>query len=393
MKRIEFGELRIGPIARMHLDEVCESNWASMGPKVKAFEMAWNNLFNYCDSVAVSSGTDAVLNACLSLYDFGAKRGDEIIVPALGFIATSNAVRLAGFVPVFVDVNISDMNIDCSQIIKNITNKTIAIIAVHTMGQMCDMLNIVNIAADYGLMVIEDSAEAHGAKIFNTTTGNFGAMACFSFYIAHLVCCGEGGMVSCPTHKLGNIIRSTRSHGRNNADLYFDHVRVGLNSKMNDMEASLGLEGLSNFWETFFIRSYTMRTLLDNLPDGSAHLANFVKNSYATNKHEYGLMETVNCPHGFSIVAERYGNTPLFYIEELQDKLDENNISWKRNFGCIPTQHRAFADMGYTLGDFPNAEWIGDHGIHIGCHQYLTKDDINRISNVLNNFFIERIHS
>ena len=117
MKRIEFGELQIGDMARQNLLHVCETHWASGGPKVKALEKEWSSLFGYKRSVAMSSGTDGCINACLTLYDLkDAKRGNEIIVPALSFIATSNAVRAAGFTPKFVDVEKETLNINPSQI-------------------------------------------------------------------------------------------------------------------------------------------------------------------------------------------------------------------------------------------------------------------------------------
>jgi len=94
--RVEFGELRIGEKAKQNLINCVETNWASGGPKVKEFEDRWSGLFDYGFSKAMSSGTDACINACMTLYDFGAKRGDEIIVPALSFIATSNAVLASG---------------------------------------------------------------------------------------------------------------------------------------------------------------------------------------------------------------------------------------------------------------------------------------------------------
>ena len=117
MNRIEFGELRIGQQARDNLNHVCDTNWASGGPKVKELEEKWSNLFGYKRSVAMSSGTDGVTNACLALYDIkNAKRGvSEVIVPALSFIATSNGVRAAGLIPRFVDANTLGM-------IKNIMN-------------------------------------------------------------------------------------------------------------------------------------------------------------------------------------------------------------------------------------------------------------------------------
>ena len=82
----------------------------------------------------------------------------------------------------------------------------------------------------------------------------------------------------------------------------------------------------------------------------------------------------INCPHGFSITCKKEGQ-----INKVKLTFDKYNIHHKKNFGCIPTQHKAFADMGYNLGDFPQAEWIGDNGVHIGCHQYLTEDDMDRI--------------
>jgi len=363
VNRIEFGEVRIGEKALDNLKHCCETNWVSGGPKVKEFERKWNDLFDYEDSVAVSSGTDAVINACLALYDFGAKRGDEIIVPALSFIATSNAVRAAGFTPVFVDVDIETLNIDVSKIKSAITDKTVAIIAVHTMGKMCEMDVICGIAEDYGFKVIEDAAEAHGASYQGIRVGKWGDASTYSFYVAHLVCCGEGGMVSCNTQEYANIIKSTRSHGRPHDSIYFNHLRTGINSKMNDLEASIGLEAIDVFWKTFNTRHKTMLDIREACR-GFEDVAIF-------SEQESG---DVNCPHGFSVTCVDTGR-----INIIKTTLDKYNIHHKRNFGCIPTQHKAFSDMGYSLGDFPAAEWIGDNGIHIGCHQYLTEENIDRI--------------
>jgi dTDP-4-amino-4,6-dideoxygalactose transaminase len=369
MDRIEFGELRIGDTARAHLIDVCDTSWASMGPKVEQFEKEWSDLFLYKDSVAVSSGTDACINACLALYDIaGASRGDEVIVPALSFIATSNAVRMAGFTPVFVDIEKETLNIDPSKIEDSITEKTRAIMVVHTMGRPCDMTAIVEIAHKHGLRIIEDACEAHGALHKLKRIGHFGDMTCFSFYVAHLVCCGEGGIVSTNDESIAQVLRSTRSHGRPFDSIYFDHQRAGINSKMNDLEASIGLEGIENFHDTFNTRKHTMiRFRMACL--GFEDVVWFSEEE----------ARDFNCPHGFSITAQKEGD-----IVKVTDCLDRYNIHWKRNFGCIPTQHAAFSDMGYSLGDFPNAEWVGENGIHIGCHQYLSEEDIARVETALN---------
>ena len=364
MKRIEFGELVIGDVARNNLMHVCDTNWASGGPKVKQLEKEWSDIFGYKRSVAMSSGTDAVIASCLALYDIAdAKRGDEVIVPALSFIATSNAVRAAGLTPVFVDVKKETLNIDETKIEEAITSKTVAIMPVHTMGRPAEMDIICDIAEEYNLIVIEDACEAHGATYKQKYIGHWGDMSVYSYYIAHLVCCGEGGMVSVNDDHLADVLASCRSHGRPFNSIYFDHQRVGYNSKMNDLEASIGLEAVGVFWETFNTRHATMKRM--RAAAGGYEDVAYFSEEDANNK---------NCPHGFSITCKEAGKIKL--VEEVFDKY---NIHHKRNFGCIPTQHRAFSDMGYSLGDFPEAEWVGDNGIHIGCHQHLSEDDIQRI--------------
>ncbi len=365
MKRIEFGELQIGEVARQNLMDVCDTDWASGGPKVKELEKQWSELFDYKKSVALSSGTDGCINSCLSLYDLkDAKRNvSEVIVPALSFIATSNGVRAAGLVPRFVDVKKETLNIDETKIEEAINENTVAIQVVHTMGRMAEMDVICEIAERHGLIVIEDACEAHGAMFKDRYVGHWGHMSVYSFYVAHLVCCGEGGMISTNDEEIADTVLSTRSHGRPANSLYFDHLRTGLNSKMNDLEASIGLEAIGVFWDTFWTRHKTMKTIRERC-NGYEDIAWFSEEDEGN----------VNCPHGFSITCKHEGD-----IETVKQTLDEYNIHHKRNFGSIPTQHRAFADMGYTLGDFPEAEWIGNNGVHIGCHQYLSEDDVERI--------------
>lgn len=364
MKRIEFGELVIGDVARKNLMHVCDTNWASGGPKVKQLEQEWSEIFGYKRSVAMSSGTDAVINACLALYDLnGATRGDEVIVPALSFIATSNAVRAAGLTPVFVDVKRETLNIDESKIEEAITPKTVAIMPVHTMGRPAEMDVICDLAEKYSLVVIEDACEAHGATYKDRVIGHWGDMSVYSYYIAHLVCCGEGGMVSANDDYVADLLASCRSHGRPFNSIYFDHQRVGYNSKMNDLEASIGLEAIGVFWETFNTRHATMKRM-------RAAAKGYEDVAFFSEEDEGNR----NCPHGFSITCKEAGK-----IDLVKQVFDKYNIHHKRNFGCIPTQHGAFEDMGYSLGDFPESEWVGDNGIHIGCHQHLSDDDIQRI--------------
>lgn len=365
MSKIEFGELRIGPYAEMQLKQVIRSNWASGGPKVKEFEEKFGKLFN-AKCAAVSSGTDADINACLYLYEKGTERGkSEVIIPALCFIAVANAVRAAGLIPRFVDIDPATLNIDPSKVGEAINKNTVAIMGVNTMGKPCAVEYLSNICRKEDLTFIVDNCEGHGCQHQGRYMEEYADICTYSFYIAHLVCCGEGGAITSKHPDVIQNVLSTRSHGRLPGDLYFDHVRTGLNSKMNDMEAAVGLEGIENFERTFKRRHEIMTEI-------NGFLERFSDKIWTSRENG----EDVNCPHGISITFKEKDNGAYF---KLLNQLATDSIHQKRNFGCIPTQHGAFADMGYKLGDFPKAEHVGDYGIHIGCHQYLSKDDVKYI--------------
>jgi len=162
--RIEFGDLVVDERMAKNLEDVIKTNWVSEGIKVKQFEESWGNLFNYKNNVSMDNGTSADIAACMTLYDLGAKRGDEIIAPALAFAAVGNSILTAGFKPAFVDVERETLNINPNKIGKKVTPKTKAIMAVHTMGKPCDMNPIREIADKFRLRIIEDSREAYGSN-------------------------------------------------------------------------------------------------------------------------------------------------------------------------------------------------------------------------------------
>lgn len=370
--RIEFGDIRLGEEAQKNLIDCVKTNWISGGPKVKKLETLWSKLFSYKHSVAMANGTDADTAACMVLYEFGAKRGDEIIVPALAFIAAGNSILAAGFKPIFVDIDKKTLNINPDKIEEKVTDKTVAIMAVHTMGKPCEMDKINEIAKKNNLIVIEDSCEAHGAKYKDKFIGTLGDMATFSYYIAHLICCGEGGMVSTNSSKMAGILESVKSHGRKPETLFFDHIRYGLNFKMNDLEASIGLSQIPHFWEIFNKRKENLYYLLEKFKD-------LEKYAYFNLEEDHEVV----CPHAFSITLK----DPKYDLKKFHDYLLKNEINCKRNFGCMPTQHKAFEFLGHKLGDFPEAEYVGDNGLHFGIHQYLSKEDLDYISEVVHEYF------
>ena len=372
MKKIKFGDLIVSEESKDLIKKALDSNFVSGGPLIRRLEKEWGDLFGYKYNVAVSNGTDADMAACLALYDFGAKRGDEIIAPALAFVAVGNSILAAGFKPVFVDIERETMNIDVSKIEEKITPRTRAIMAVHTMGRPCDMDAISEIAQKHGLKVIEDCCEAHGAKYKDKFVGQFGDVAAFSFYVAHIVSGGDGGMCSTNDSKMRDVIESLKTHGRKTNTLYFDHIRHGFNFRMNVLPAAIILGDLGSFQEVFNKRKENLDYLLEKLKD--------LKDIFFFNSER--LHETI-CPHGFSITFK----DPNYNFKKFYNYLEERGVECKRNFGSMPTQHKAFEFLGYKVGDFPEAEYVGDNGLHFGIHQYLSKEDLNYISKIIHEYF------
>ncbi len=370
--RVSFGELRIGEVARQRIQASLEKNWVSEGENVADFERLFAARFGYRHAAAVSSGTDACLVSCAALYELGARRGDEIIVPACSFVATSNAVLAAGFVPRFVDIEVETLNIDPARIEEAITPRTRAIQVVHTMGKPCDMEAILEIGDRRGLPILEDCCEAHGASYRDRIVGSLGRIGAFSFYAAHLICSGEGGMVVTADGELDAVLRSIRSHGRPSGETYFDFQRFGLNAKMNDLEAAIGIEGVSQFDEVFARRREILRTLLDRTADLGKY-ARFL---------EERPWERI-APHAFPLVLR----DPALDRNRLYSFLEERGIQCKTLFGSLPTQHPAFAFLGHRPGEFPAAEYVGQNGLHFGCHQYLSDDDVVFVVDTLHDYF------
>lgn len=360
MERIEFGEFRTNDVMRKHIQECLDNNWITMGPKVELFEKKFGEKLEYDCVVATSSGTTADITACLSLYELGAKEGDEVICPALGFIAYANAIKAARLEPCFVDVKKETLNIDENLVEQKIGPKTRAIIAVNTMGKPCNLTRLREICDKHRLILIVDNCEGHLCKHNNKYSGYYGDIVTYSAYTAHLIMAGEQGLI-CTNRRpeLDSIFRSIRSHGRVGNSLAFDHVRIGYNHKPTDLHASVGLGEVDEIYETFNTRKNNWNYLMDK--------CSFLRDvGYLSEEDE----NDVNCPHGFSFVSS-VGNFDL-----LTSTLDKYNIHWKYNFKCIPNQHAAYKQY---RGYYPNSDFIGLNGLHIGVHKYLTRNDLDRI--------------
>jgi len=373
--RIGFGDIRIGEVARRYLNEALSRNWISEGTNVQLMEKRFAELFGYRHAIATSSGTDAGMVAMSALMDLGATRGAEVITPALGFTATANCILAAGLRPRFVDVELETLNINPQGIEDAITSKTCAIQVVHTMGKPCAMDAILDLARRHRLPVLEDACEAHGAQLNGQVVGTFGEMGLFSFYAAHLICSGEGGMIVTNDSHVYDLCRSIRTHGRRGGELYFHFDRVGYNAKMNDLEAAVGLEGIENFQDTFQSRRDLLLRLQEKLRDLEDELI----------LYRDGVGE-ITCPHAFPLVLRE----DTANIDALYQYLENRGIQCKTLFGSLPTQHSAFSFLGHRLGEFPVAERIGRTGLHFGIHQYLGQEDLDYLHSSIVNFFSQK---
>lgn len=210
---------------------------SSVGPFIAAFEDRFAQFCGARHGVAVNNGTAALH---LALAALGVGPGDEVLIPALTFVATANAVTYVGARPVLVDVSPDHWCLETSQLRQKLTSRTKAVIAVHLYGHPCDMDALLAFAEEHGLLVIEDAAEAHGARVRGRRVGALGHVGCFSFYGNKIVTTGEGGMCVTNDAALADRMQYLKGHGMRPERRYW-HEEVAFNYRMNNLQAALGL--------------------------------------------------------------------------------------------------------------------------------------------------------
>jgi len=222
--------------------EVLKSGYLVQGKYVGRFEQEVAGYLGVKHAIAVSSGTAALH---LSLMASGVGPGDEVIVPAYTFPATVNVIELVGAKPVLVEVDLDTYNIQVEHISEAISPKTKAIIPVHIFGNPVDMHPIIEIAEKYNLVVIEDAAGALGSVYMGKKCGTIGNLGCFSFHPRKVITTGEGGMVVTDDEHFAEQIRHLRNHGSRAIGLRHEFIAPGLNYRMNELEAALGITQMS----------------------------------------------------------------------------------------------------------------------------------------------------
>jgi dTDP-4-amino-4,6-dideoxygalactose transaminase len=245
--KISLSELNFDDRERKVVDRVIKSRWLTMGATVEKLERDFAQTMGAKHAIAVSSGT-AALHLAVRALDI--KAGDEVIVPSMSFVASSNAVLYAGATPVFVDITgLNDFNLSCSDLEKKITHRTKAIIVLHYGGYLADMERIRKIARKHKLFIIEDAAHAIGADLNSRMAGTLGHVGCFSFFSNKNLATGEGGMITTNNARLAEKLRLLRSHGmtsmtldRHKGHAYsYDVMELGYNYRMTEISAALGI--------------------------------------------------------------------------------------------------------------------------------------------------------
>ena len=248
--RVPIARPEMGEPEWQAVREVIESGWVTQGPRVEAFEQAMAAYCGADHAVAVSSCTTALH---LSLLVAGVGAGDEVIVPSMSFIATANAVRHAGAVPIFAEVEPDTFNLDLVDVERRITDRTRAIVLVHQLGLPADIDAFRALAEAHGLPVVEDAACAIGSSYRGAPIGSHGDLVCFSFHPRKLVTTGDGGMVLTSSGEHAERLRLLRQHGMSVNDrvrsastsvIRESYVEVAFNYRLTDIQAAMGVEQL-----------------------------------------------------------------------------------------------------------------------------------------------------
>lgn len=332
----------------------------NFGKYIEKFE---NKFAAYCGTkyaVTVSNGTCA-LN--LALSSIGIKKGDEVLVSSSTNIASALAVVYLGAKPIPIDSEIDTWNIDPRKIEKFINKKTKAIIPVHLYGNPANMLEIKKISRKYGLVIIEDAAEAHGAEINKQKTGSFGHLGCFSFYANKIITTGEGGMVTTNSKKLYNKLKYLKNLAFGKPR--FVHKEIGFNYRLTGYQAAMGLSQLENI-EKNILNKIRISKLYKKYLDDRLFNHQLIKKDY----------KSVYWMYGITLKRKNYKNI-------LQKKLLKLGID-TRNFFFPISQQPCFKYLNLNMYKTPISNELWENGLYLPSSTSLTESDIIYISNKLN---------
>jgi dTDP-4-amino-4,6-dideoxygalactose transaminase len=391
MKPVGVGTVTITEQAKKNVMTVLETGRLSYGPFLQKLEKDFAKIHDCKFGIVRNSGTSALhvaLQALKEIYNWN--DGDEVLVPAVTFVATSNIVIHNKMTPIFVDVEKEYYNIDPKKIEEKITSKTRAIIPVHLFGLPCDMDQIFEIAKKHNLKIIEDSCETMYARYNGKMVGSLSDIGCFSTYIAHLLITGVGGINTTNNPEYATKIRSLINHGRDSIYISIDDakgkkgeelkeiiearfrfVSVGHSFRVTEMEGALGVAQLELLPEIIEKRRKNAASLLK-------HLKPF---------EQYIQLPKIRpgCDHSFMMFPLVMKNENKKKIVEF---LENNHIETRE---MLPLINQPIYQQLFKINedDYPITKWINESGFYIGCHQDVTEVDLTHIITIFSEYFKE----
>jgi perosamine synthetase len=391
--KIGVGSLKIGPMAKKLVMRTLDKNRLSYGDLTIEFENKFAKLHGSKFGIFTVSGTAALQVALNAMKDIhGWKDGDEVLVPAVTFIATSNVVISNNLKPVFVDIDPFTYNIDPAKIKEKITKHTKAIMPVHLFGQPADMEKIMKIARANNLKVLTDSCETMAAEHKGKPLGKWGDIVCFSTYVAHILITGVGGFMTTDDARYATKMRSLMNHGRDTiyynidddddvstkkalftmVNRRFSFIDVGYSYRLTELEAAIGLEGLKNIRANVAARKKNGAFLLKHLAAFSANI-----------QLPFTMKGNDNVFFCFPIVIKKESSIKR---EDLVTFLEEKGIETRYMMPLLsqPVYRRIFPGMEKK---YSVAQWVDRNGFYIGCHPDLSSRDLRYIVSAFKEFF------
>ncbi len=344
------------------LTKTLERGSLVLGDGLEEFESSVEAYTGAEHCVGLNSGTDALM---MALWSAGVGKNDEVIHPAISFIATTGAIVHVGAKPVFSEVG-ADGLLDPNKLEANITSKTKAIMPVHWSGKICNMTQIIEICKKYKLLLIEDAAQAMGAYCQGIHGGRFGLASAFSCHpLKNLNALGDGGFLITDDDKIAKKIRLYRNHGIESRD---NVTMFGINSRLDTLNA-----------EVLKFRLKKLTSIIKRRRDNANLYRELIKTDQVTLPKENNENGSSDAYVMYLIQAKNR--------DKLKNFLDENNIETMIYYGTPLHLQKASLKLGYKSGDFPVAEKICSQVLALPIHQHLKKEQISTISEKINKFY------
>jgi len=351
----EFSELKDEWFAMIQEDGA-RGSWI-LGPNVHAFEKEVADYVGVNHAVGLANGTDALL---LALRALGIGSGDEVITTPYTFFATSEVIDMVGATPVFVDIEADSFNINPAEVEQAITKKTKAILPVHLFGNPARMSELLQISDKYNIAIVEDAAQAFGAEHQGRKSGSIGVAGCFSFYPTKVMgCYGDGGLLTTDSDEIAEHVRKLRNHG---ASAAFQHDEVGMNSRLDEIQAALLRIKLRSIEQNIAAR----QQVADRYDERLSALGIICPTRPAKGRHAFNLY-TIRSPQR----------------DVIREALMAQSIG---NSTCYPLPlalQAVYSGLDYKPGDFPVAEQLGHEVVSLPVFPDMTEAQVDTVCEVI----------